>query len=634
MILGRPVAMKKVGLYMLDTDAQQAAMTLARMQVLHPVDDQQKNREMDQLPAGVYYDIFNSLRNHYAKLGGVPQSVVAVEDSTAIVTLPELQLMDVQLKHLWTIVSALDEQLRHQHEEFSTREQLAKSLQKFISLDLDLSRFRRPGRFLKIIVGTVPSANFAQLQRALTLAEFMIESFFAGEGIQHVVVIGSSLQQRDVQDLLKSADFREIDIPAEFSGNPSRLQSDLNVQISQVNLSIQRLIKKRTQLLTDIGPILHRAQDLLVRAQPYASLGSVLKGSGGLVYLQGWVPAKQQEHVEHELQRSLKYPFYVQFSEPQISEYNRVPSLLEHSWILKPFQNLVHNYGIPGYAEFDPTLLFSVSYILMFGMMFGDVGHGAFIAISSLFLWKRFKAISIVAVLAGLSSILFGFVYGSLFGYEDVIQPLWMSPMHDPQTILLLALAWGACFLVTANLLAITNFVSTGQHAQALYSAKGLAGLLFYVAALYAGYQFMMQHEFGLIELALLVLPMAVMIVHEWRHTTAGLFERILVVFIQSLEQVISSVSGTLSFLRVAAFTLNHIALAAAVFSIASMMGTTGHWVTVVLGNLFIIVLEGAIVAIQCLRLEYYEGFSRFFSGTGRAFEPLKLGSHSQPTLK
>jgi len=84
-------------------------------------------------------------------------------------------------------------------------------------------------------------------------------------------------------------------------------------------------------------------------------------------------------------------------------------------------------------------------------------------------------------------------------------------------------------------------------------------------------------------------------------------------------------VSGTLSFLRVAAFSLNHIALATAVFAIAGMMDSFGHWVTVVLGNIFIVVLEGAIVAIQCLRLEYYEGFSRFFSGEGKAFEPLRL---------
>ena len=119
--------------------------------------------------------------------------------------------------------------------------------------------------------------------------------------------------------------------------------------------------------------------------------------------------------------------------------------------------------------------------------------------------------------------------------------------------------------------------------------------------------------------------PMMVILQFQWRQSSAGLFERVLVVFIEGLEHIISNVSGTLSFLRVAAFSLNHIALAAAVFSIAAMMDVVGHGLTVVLGNIFIIVLEGAIVAIQCLRLEYYEGFSRFFTGKGKAFEPLKI---------
>lgn len=77
--------------------------------------------------------------------------------------------------------------------------------------------------------------------------------------------------------------------------------------------------------------------------------------------------------------------------------------------------------------------------------------------------------------------------------------------------------------------------------------------------------------------------------------------------------------------MRVAAFSINHVALALAVFTIADSLGTTGRWITLVIGNLVILGLEGAIVAIQVLRLEYYEGFSRFYSGSGRAFQPLVL---------
>ena len=341
--------------------------------------------------------------------------------------------------------------------------------------------------------------------------------------------------------------------------------------------------------------------------------------------MQGWIPADSEKIIKKQLENELQFPFHMKLNNPEIKELESVPSLLRHSWIFKPFQSLVSNFGIPNYAEVDPTVLFSFSYILMFGMMFGDVGHGAVIALGSLIFWKRFPSVTIIAVLAGLSSIGFGFVYGSLFGYEHILTPLWMSPMHDPVLVLLLALVWGAFFLVISNLLAIRNYLVVGLTQQAFYSGKGIAGLLFYLAALFSGYQLMKHGQFGVLEMLSLFLPMAVIMRYQWKQTSAGFFEKALVVLIETLEQIISSVSGTLSFLRVAAFSLNHIALAAAVFSIAAMMGTTGHWITIVLGNIFIIVLEGAIVAIQCLRLEYYEGFSRFFSGKGKAFEPLKL---------
>jgi V/A-type H+-transporting ATPase subunit I len=148
---------------------------------------------------------------------------------------------------------------------------------------------------------------------------------------------------------------------------------------------------------------------------------------------------------------------------------------------------------------------------------------------------------------------------------------------------------------------------------------------MFYLAIIFILYQLMQDGQIGALGILILVMPMCVILYYQWRQSLGSLSERLLVVAIEGLEHVISTVSGTLSFLRVAAFSLNHIALAAAVFSIAGMLDFTGHWITVVLGNIFIIVLEGAIVAIQCLRLEYYEGFSRFFSGKGKAFDPLKL---------
>lgn len=624
-MLAQPVKMKKISLTLMDADAQRAALTLARMAVLHPV-EALHDKLMPEYPATPYSDVYHSLKSRFHKITEfVSEPFNDPDDLNALVTIEQLQIMNEQLLDLWSLVSKLEEQIRHHREKIIANGQLVKSLLKFVSLDLDLSSLKKDSRFLKIIVGTVPSGNYNQLARALSLSEFMINSFYTGEGVQHVVVMGASQQQLDVHELLKSADFREIEIPEEFSGNPADLKLSLDKKIVQSQQVINEQQEKLSDLLADIRPTLQKSHDLLVLSKPYAGLSTILKGQGGLVSMSGWVPASSEQKITAELEKNLQFPFYIKLTDPLIQEFDSVPSLIKHNWILHPFQSLVSNFGIPNYAEVDPTVLFSLSYILMFGMMFGDIGHGAVIAISGLLLWKKYPSVTIVAVLLGLSSVGFGFIYGSLFGYEHIVQPLWMSPMHDPVLVLLVALAWGALFLVISNLLAIRNYLTTGQHQLAFYSGKGVAGLLFYLAALFVGYQLIVTNQFGVLEIVYLLVPLSLIMSFQWRQSTAGLLERILVVFIEGLEFVISSVSGTLSFLRVAAFSLNHIALAAAVFSIAAMMDTTGHWITIVLGNIFIIVLEGAIVAIQCLRLEYYEGFSRFFSGKGKAFEPLKL---------
>ncbi len=302
-----------------------------------------------------------------------------------------------------------------------------------------------------------------------------------------------------------------------------------------------------------------------------------------------------------------------------------MPTKLKQSWWITPFQALIGQYGLPQYSEFDPGMLFALSYTLMFGMMFGDVGHGGVIIILAWLLRKKFPAILVVGSLAGLSSIAFGFLYGSIFGYEHVLHPLWMSPMHDPNHILTLALYWGIGFLILANLLSIRNLWVMNRRQQALYGAHGIVGLLFYmVAVLSLILLFEREQAISFWQYLILLVLMTMMLYQGWKKSSGTVGERVVIVFIEGLEYLISNMSATLSFLRVAAFSLNHVALAAAVFAIAAMLDTVGHWITIFLGNVFIIVLEGAIVAIQCLRLEFYEGFSRFYSGKGKRFRPLE----------
>jgi V/A-type H+-transporting ATPase subunit I len=267
----------------------------------------------------------------------------------------------------------------------------------------------------------------------------------------------------------------------------------------------------------------------------------------------------------------------------------------------------------------------------MFGMMFGDIGHGLVFAAAG-WLWReKLKHFTPFVILAGLSATLFGFLYGSLFGYEHILHPLWVAPLSDPIYMLGVALLWGVGFLLSVSLISIHNRLVLGDFAGAVFDNNGVLSVGLYLSVLWGVYQLQHSGAFGGVAALSALLCLLALMVFKWLEIAAPFGERALVTVIETLETLTGYISNTLSFLRVAAFSLNHVALAIAVFTLAEMMDVTGHWITVILGNVFIMVLEGAIVTIQALRLEYYEGFSRFFSGDGLEFKPLKLTTETTP---
>jgi V/A-type H+-transporting ATPase subunit I len=353
-----------------------------------------------------------------------------------------------------------------------------------------------------------------------------------------------------------------------------------------------------------------------------------MRGRGSLATVSGWVPKDNMPALLEALQRDLAERFVLHARDPRPDERMLVPSLIRHHRWLRPFASLVLNYGVPRYGEIDPTILFAISFVLMFGMMFGDVGHGLTIALTGIVLRRRIKHYTTLAIAAGTSSAVFGFFYGSVFGYEDVLPALWMAPLSDPMRMLGIALAWGIAFIVLATFLTIRNRIHEGRMQEALLDSHGVAGLVLYAGLMLGGYHYTAHRTLGFAAGILLLGALSAILYRTWQHNqTAAAWERALISLMEGFEAVMSYVSNTLSFLRLAAFSLNHVALAIAVLTVAHMMHATGYWVTVVLGNIFTLVLEGGIVAIQTLRLEYYEGFSRFFGGDGRAFQPLTLGS-------
>ncbi len=626
-----PLAMKRVGLFVLSEDAPLAALTLAERGVFNPETTQLSATDLPEFPGESYRELYRSARSRLDKIlthCSTRQKDIRLP-TPRLVNEAELATLDEWLRGVWAECSKCQEALRHIEEERKHVDQLLRAIDNFSSLDIDLGLLAGSKRFIDVQIGTVTAANVTRLREAVGIAGYLVRPFLEVNGLAHLVVAGAAGKEDEARAVLQAAGWRAIDIPPELRDRPDKARRDLQIRFDQLmeDTGAQcRLIEDTQQEFNDR---LIEAQQVLAMVAPYAELGDALRARGGLVGIGGWVPHADVPALRAVLEERLEKRFVLSVRDPRPEERLQVPSVMRHVWFLRPIVQLVKTYGVPRYGEIDPTLLFAITFIAMYGMMFGDVGHGLSIALLGLVLRKRLKQFTRFVVAIGLSSTVFGLAYGSVFGYEEWLHPLWMSPLTDPTRMLTLALYWGVGFIVLTTLLNIRNRLVDGDKEKALLDRNGLAGLLFYLGLLFAGFRTAAGAETGWLEALAVLVPYAIVIGHMWHENDVPLGERILIVVIEGFETVVKYISNTLSFLRVAAFSLNHVALAIAVFTLAGMLDTVGHWITVVLGNVFIIGFEGAIVAIQVLRLEYYEGFSRFYSGDGREFRPLTLAVES-----
>jgi V/A-type H+-transporting ATPase subunit I len=538
----------------------------------------------------------------------------------------ELNALNNRLGLLWQECSQCQEEMRNVEERERLVNQLDSALKNFVNLRLDLGLLQGEKSFLELHIGTIPYINLTRMEEALSLARFFVYPFLVSEGNAHVVVVGPKGDAAErVQSVLESAGFRTLQIPPELRDEPAKVTRDLarrRQAISADRAEIRARVVKRAAETKDF---LRQAKRTLALARPYVELDTAARSSSQLTVVRGWIPAPEVHRMTAALEQRLEHPLLVSARAPARDERPLVPTLLQPNRLLMPFTALVTQYGIPRYGEIDPSGVFAITFVLMFGMMFGDVGHGAVIAAAALALRRQLGKFTPFAVIAGGASAFFGFVYGSVFGFEHVLPPLWMSPLSDPILMLKLALGWGIGFLVLMTLLSVYNRLIEGDWLAALLDTHGVVNILLYAGLIWGIYSAFAGGGFGLLPALLVWGSLLALAAYKWFESEAPRAERIMVVLVETFETIMGNFSGTFSFLRVAAFSLNHVALALAVFTLAEMMSPTGSWLMIIFGNLFILVLEGAIVAIQALRLEYYEGFTRFYSGDGREFRPLRL---------
>lgn len=616
----------RIRLHMLASEVADAALELARFGIFSPA--RHAPEGLPETPAAVYREIWLETEARTAKLvdrcGDLPP--LSIPEGAEAPTLADLEELNLWLKDLWNTCLAAYEGEARIGEEMRHLDALQETLGRLEHLNVDLAYLLRPDGLLAVNIGSLPAASVRRMGEALAMTGHVIYSFDTIGDQVYAVIAGPRDRHDEVRGLLSQAGWRELPVPPELRTHPRTARAWLSEERQRVEARNVAECAAVDGLRGKYRAGLDEARLRVELGRPLAE-ASVLgvRGRGALASLAGWIPRRRVNELKEKLEARFHGHYWLSIEEAGRHEAATTPSLVRYPAWLTPFVPLVRSYGVPRYGEFDPTLPFALTYLLLFGAMFGDVGHGAVIALLAIAFFRRLGRAAWLGIAAGGVSMLFGFFYGSIFGFETVIEPVWVSPMHDPIRMLGIAMAFGIGFIVLTMLVNAANRMAAGHVAEALFDAGGLAGLAFYVGAIGGLASLAGWNAPALPFWTLALAGIVAVAIYKWLETDAGFGERALVTLIETMETAINLFANTLSFLRVAAFSLNHVALALAVFTIANGLDAAGHWLTIFLGNVVIIVLEGGIVAIQALRLMYYEGFSRFFSGDGHEFVPLKL---------
>jgi len=340
----------------------------------------------------------------------------------------------------------------------------------------------------------------------------------------------------------------------------------------------------------------------------------------------GWMAEKEAKSLEEEIAHDDLILF------TRYGEANDAPPIrLKNPPIIRSFEFFTRLYGLPVYGEMDPTPLLAVTYTLLFGLMFGDVGHGLILGMLGLYIHLVMKKpLGGILAIVGISAMVFGFLYGSIFGFEDLLPALWRRPMTDIAGTLLFAVGVGVGLIVLSMCLHMYNAIRQGRIGDLLFGANGVAGLLFYSAVLWLAFRTMFWGQgFSPAVIGLVVIPLFfVALKHpiinflekrpQDEGTGLGIF--LFNTIIELFETLLTYATNTISFVRVGAFAISHAGMMHVVLQLSQGAAGSRNLLILILGNVLVMGIEGLLVGIQVLRLDFYEIFSRFYTGGGRDF--------------
>lgn len=521
-------------------------------------------------------------------------------------------------------------------------------LEPFRSLDLDVHKVLHY-RYMHVRFGRIDLDHYQKLEKYLF--DDLNAIFLEGTRTENYVYgcyFAANSDTSRVDAVFNSMHFERITVSDEYIGTPQVACETLKEEIEETQKAIDQLEEDTRSLMAGHASELMGARKRLEELSnnfDVRKMAARIEDDNKEDYyiLCGWMGEKDVEAFVKEAENDHRVLIVVE--EEREKFFGDPPTKLKNPKIFKPFEMFIKMYGLPAHDEMDPTIFVALTYTFIFGAMFGDVGQGLclFLIGGIIYLTKKANLAGIISV-AGLFSTFFGFMFGSVFGFEDILPARWLRPVSamtdlpfigQLNTVFVVAIAFGMALNILVMLFHIVNAIRARDTENIWFSNNGLAGLVFYGFLVLTVVLFMTGHKtpgnilmaifLGVpVVLFLFKEPLTNLVERNHKKIEEGKVMFLVQGFFELFETMLSYFSNTLSYVRIGAFAVSHAAIMEVVLMLSGATDGSPNIIGLVIGNIVVCGLEGLVVGIQVLRLEYYEMFSRFYKGTGREFKPFK----------
>lgn len=561
-------------------------------------------------------------------------------------------------------VSDLFARFEKQNAEVSRIENAYKEAMAFSNLKVSYSELEHLS-FLSIRIGKIPAENIDSLKESVG-SEAVIISL--GNDTSRIMAASSKKGRFSLDTELKRFGFVNMEIPHDFKGIPEDALTSLRLKKDDAQRTLAILEEEKRNFAETHEANLKRLLASFSVAYQIFDIKNNLESTALVYRLAGWIPRDDVSMFMSELDQMTEGRIaireYLPMEVPSvISGKEQVPVKLKHGKFVSSFERLIFSYGSPFYGTIDPTPFVAVFFTVLFGIMFGDCGQGLVFLLMGILMatkkirvggWNKFAPIFMAI---GCSSTIMGLITGEFFTNETLLRPfaLWVTglfgtprapilkvmPSASPNSIKIVfgifgvTIALGFIINTIGLVINIINKILQKKWGSALFGKIGLAGALFfwYVVA-FAIRIAAFKHsptmgDWIIIGITLFFAafgePFERLVDGKRPILENGFGAMVIGGIVELIEVVSTYLSNSISFVRVGAFALAHAVLGFIISMMAEECGMVGGIFVLIAGNAIVIVLEGMIVAIQVIRLQYYEFFSKFFSETGSEFKPLQF---------